>query len=143
MSSCCTPATDETNSVAEGAGCCTVPNEQEAAPNTAFVQHCPVCGQKGKGVDTQTVKAMLDISLHAIRPSGYGFCCTEDCPVVYFSRDGEHHMQCAQSSEDAADAESIADCLSKPVFLWYLEIHDGTGIVAANLYRIDHIVGIP
>ena len=92
MSSCCTPATNGTKTVAEGADCCAEPYEQEATPNTALIRHCPICSQKGKGVDTQTVKAMLDISLHAIRHSGYGFCRTEDCPVVYFSLDGEQTL---------------------------------------------------
>ena len=88
MSSCCTTEANETNGLAQSAGCA-VPDEQEAAQSAKRIQNCPVCGTKGKGVDTQTVKAMLDISLHAIRPSGYGFCRTDDCPVVYFSLDGE------------------------------------------------------
>jgi hypothetical protein len=36
-------------------------------------------------MDTQTVKAMLAISLEALaESSAYRFCCTSDCPVVYF-----------------------------------------------------------
>lgn len=69
--------------------CCTESNDTESAQTSDRNQYCPDCGAKGKGVDTQTVKAMLDISLHAIRSSGYGFCSTEECPVVYFSLDGE------------------------------------------------------
>ena len=57
---------------------------EEALPR----QQCPACGQKGKRVDTLTVKAMLRISLHNVRSSGYLFCPSRSCPVVYFSRDG-------------------------------------------------------
>ena len=77
MSSCCLPASDGVNHDVE---------------RNELIQHCPVCGKRGKGVDTLTVKAMLDCSLHAIRPSGYGFCRSQDCPVVYFSRDGEQTL---------------------------------------------------
>ncbi len=59
-------------------------------PTAAQVQHCPVCGKKGKPVDMETVKAMLAVSLHKIQPdSAYRFCPQEDCPVVYFADDGE------------------------------------------------------
>jgi hypothetical protein len=50
---------------------------------------CPQCGQKGRGVDTQTVKAMLALTLHKIRATHYYFCSTAECSVVYFSADGE------------------------------------------------------
>ena len=50
---------------------------------------CPQCGQSGRAIDTQTVKAMLAVSLHAIRPVSYYFCPTEQCAVVYFMQDGE------------------------------------------------------
>ena len=48
---------------------------------------CPECGAVGAPVDTQTVKAMLAVSLMAVKPSGYRFCATSDCPVVYYSQD--------------------------------------------------------
>jgi hypothetical protein len=91
MSSCCTPAQNGLSGVTEGAGCA-VHDEETVGPNSLRIQHCPVCGQKGKGVDTLTVKAMLAVSLHAIHPVGYGFCRTEDCLVIYFSLDGEQTM---------------------------------------------------
>lgn len=89
--------------------CCTVPEPEEQAPENAvdaccgpeaeletgftFVsparETCPRCGEKGKKVDTMTVKAMLAISLEAIRPVSYRFCRTETCPVAYFSADGQ------------------------------------------------------
>ena len=50
--------------------------------------HCPACGQKGKKVESLTIKAMLEVSLLAIRDVSYLFCRTAECPVVYFSADG-------------------------------------------------------
>jgi hypothetical protein len=55
----------------------------------ALPLHCPLCGIKGKRVDTLTVKALLAISLAAIRPGSYRFCATPDCLVVYYTEEGE------------------------------------------------------
>ena len=52
-------------------------------------KQCPRCGQTGRPVDTQTVKAMLATTLHAIRPTHYHFCQTVGCPIVYFAEDGQ------------------------------------------------------
>ncbi len=78
MSSCCTlpPSDPESISLIR----------KEASPPTSY---CPTCGQKGQLVATQTVQAMLAISLEAIRPGLYYFCRTTDCPVVYFSETGQ------------------------------------------------------
>ena len=48
----------------------------------------PRCGQKGKPVGQQLVKAMLAVSLRRVTSDEYFFCRTENCPVVYYSRDG-------------------------------------------------------
>lgn len=73
-SDCCSPTDDS----------CAVSAKQLI--NAAI---CPSCGQKGKSVDTQTVKAMLLVSLEAVRPLAvYRFCRTLDCPVVYFDETG-------------------------------------------------------
>lgn len=70
MSDCCS----STNEI------CSVP-EIKAADTTV----CPSCGQKGKTVATQTVKALLAISLEAVsETTTYRFCRTPDCTVVYF-----------------------------------------------------------
>ncbi len=92
MSSCCTPGTNGTDIMGENLDCCSVPGSEERAQPATRIQNCPTCGEKGQGVDTQTVKALLDISLHNIRLSGYAFCRTEDCPAVYFSLDGEQTL---------------------------------------------------
>ncbi len=60
---------------------------------------CPECGQKGKPIDSSTVKAMLSMSLTQVRPVSYLFCGTTDCPVVYFSKDGAQTFTTAQVRE--------------------------------------------
>jgi hypothetical protein len=59
-----------------------LPTERHAAT-------CPQCGQTGKVVQGQTVKALLTISLRAVREVEYRFCRTSTCPVVYFTSDGQ------------------------------------------------------
>lgn len=41
----------------------------------------------GKTVDTQTVQALLAVSLHSLRAEHYRFCRKKDCPIVYFATD--------------------------------------------------------
>jgi hypothetical protein len=50
--------------------------------------HCPSCGDKGKSIDTQTVKTLLALSLRLLQADAYRFCSTPTCPLVYFSGDG-------------------------------------------------------
>lgn len=91
MSSYCPPTdTRPQDAITQADDCCAVPAAGVASAAVAnSIQDCPSCGRKGKTVDTQTVKAMLAISLKALRSSGYRFCRTPDCRVVYFSTDGE------------------------------------------------------
>ncbi len=49
---------------------------------------CPTNGKIGRAVSTQTVKAMLNLPLSALRPVDYRFCSDPDCPTVYYSADG-------------------------------------------------------
>jgi len=96
--------------------CCSTSGETfaSAARPAAAVQHCPVCGKRGKKVDTQTVKAMLAVSLEEVRPVGYRFCRTEDCSVVYFAEDGEQVFGEATLREQVhqkhPDAEDVFAC---------------------------------
>jgi len=70
MSDCCS-STEEANGI-----------EKIEAVNTLL---CPSCNQKGKTVDTQTVKSLLAISLEEVDESViYRFCKTADCPITYF-----------------------------------------------------------
>lgn len=86
-------ATPQPTCCATDSSCATKP------PTAAQVQHCPVCGRKGKPVG-MTVKAMLAVSLHEIQPdSTYRFCATPSCPIVYFANDGEQRFTEAQLRE--------------------------------------------
>lgn len=49
---------------------------------------CPHCSNRGRFIDTQTVKSMLAIPLYVVRAVRYFFCPTAACPIVYFSEDG-------------------------------------------------------
>ena len=96
MADCCAPNTNgSTSEVAQIADCCATPNNQannqvQQEHPTQLQKECPVCGKKGKKVGIETVKAMLAITLHEIRPaSNYLFCRTKDCSVVYFADDGQ------------------------------------------------------
>ena len=89
MSSCCTPVNEQSN---QGGDCCSTTTSAVEPAAVELSRHCPACGEKGKKVDTNTVKAMLAISLHTIQPNGYAFCRSEDCPVVYFALDGEQTL---------------------------------------------------
>ena len=85
-----------------GAASCELPGlVRPARPASA----CPSCGQKGKAVDGQTVKALLAISLAYVTHEPYLFCRTRDCPVVYFSADGEETFTADQMRERAYQKE--------------------------------------
>ena len=82
MSTCCSSANRE--------GTCSGVSVQRIEPTGAVCQStCPRCEATGKAVETRTVQALLAVSLQAIRRTGYHFCRTPDCPVVYFSNDGQ------------------------------------------------------
>ena len=79
------------------------------AHSQATSQVCPVCGTKGKNIDTQTVKAMLAVSLRGLGSATYRFCRTESCGVVYFGETGDVYSEdnlrerVHQKHPDAAD----------------------------------------
>jgi len=79
MSDCCS-STDES---------CAIPEVKTVSTSAGSVQAaCPSCGKKGKTVDTQTVKALLAITLEAVNESTtYRFCRTPDCSIVYFDEE--------------------------------------------------------
>ena len=49
---------------------------------------CPTNGKMGRRMDTQVVKAMLNLPLNVLRNVEYRFCSDPDCPTVYYSVDG-------------------------------------------------------
>src|SRR5260370_20427832 len=70
---------------------------------------CPTCRHKGKAVDGATVKAMLAVSLLAVRDTPYMFCREADCPVAYFSADGTQTFTIDQLRERVFQKETDSD----------------------------------
>ena len=89
MSDCCVwPVNAGQSEEANGESYCTPVVAGNGVKSTAAqTNRCPACGQKGKKVDGLTLRAMLNVSLLALRDASYLFCRTADCPVVYFSDD--------------------------------------------------------
>jgi len=87
---------------------------QDFQRETRSVSACPECGRKGKPVQTQTVKAMLSVSLREVRDAGYLFCRTKACPIVYFSFDGEQTFTVEEIRERVykkqPDSEEVFIC---------------------------------
>lgn len=88
MSDCCSLPTEPTQTTVTTEACCTVSTDRATAAPRGQAAACPRCGAKGKKVDTQTVKALLAVSLRRLHAQEYRFCRTPDCPVVYFAADG-------------------------------------------------------
>lgn len=102
MTSCCSLPVDENGFLIE------IPDEIAPKPKRAE-NICPECGQKGKPVDTATVKAQLSVSLRHIGQIPYLFCRTHACPIVYFSSDGEQTFTTEQVRERVYQKEPEAD----------------------------------
>ncbi|NJN19202.1 MAG: hypothetical protein HC822_24595 [Oscillochloris sp.] len=49
------------------------------------VAACPQCGRMGKAVPTQTVRALVAISLREVPDKEYRFCASPECAVVYYA----------------------------------------------------------
>ena len=89
---------------------------------------CPVCGLRGKPVKGQTVKAILSVSLREVQDVEYLFCKTQNCPVVYFSPDGEQVFTIEQVRESVYQKEPESD----DVFACYCFRHTVGDIRAAS-----------
>lgn len=107
---CCAPVDSDQRVVSlNRESCCTpvwVDKDRKLA--TAQTNLCPTCGQKGKKVDSLIPKAMLNVSLLAVREIPYLFCRTADCPVVYFAADGlqvftKDHIRVPVHQKEPAD----------------------------------------
>jgi hypothetical protein len=71
--------------------------------------NCPKCGQKGKPVEGQTVKAMLSVTLREIKNDAYRFCHVETCPVVYFAVQSNQVFTTSDLRERVYQKESHAE----------------------------------
>lgn len=97
IQNCCLPVETGQQEAGEQIDNCCAPL-QASMGRTAVTpsNRCPTCGQKGKKVERLTLKAMLEVSLLAVRDVPYLFCRTAACPVVYFSADGTQSFTKAQ-----------------------------------------------
>jgi hypothetical protein len=95
---------------------------------TRATNACPVCREKGKPVQRQTVKALLSVSLREVQGVEYLFCKTQTCPVVYFSSDGEQTFIVEQVRERVYQKEPDAE----EVFVCYCFRHTVGDIRAAS-----------
>lgn len=113
MSDCCTPVEAGNDKNATVESCCT-PAVAAKENGSAQTHHCPICGQKGKKADSITLKAMLKVSLLALRDTPYLFCRTADCEVVYFSTDGTQTFTkaqiCVPVYQKEPDDETVPIC---------------------------------
>jgi hypothetical protein len=71
--------------------------------------NCPNCGEKGKLVQGQTVKALFNSSLRQLEETNYYFCCTQSCAAVYFSSNGKSVVTTSQLRERVYQKEPNAD----------------------------------
>jgi len=97
---------------------CDLPSQTIQRPARA-ANACPECGQIGRPVQGQTVKALLAVSLREVRDVAYLFCRTRTCPVVYFSSDGTQTFTTSQVRERVYQKEPDTD----DVFVCYCFRH--------------------
>ncbi len=117
--------------------CCSNPaaGSQVCELPSATIQHdphgvatCVVCGEKGKPVQGQTVKAVLSVTLRHVQDVEYLFCRTPTCPVVYFTSDGTQTFTLQQVRERVYQKEPDAE----DVFVCYCFRHTAGEIRAAS-----------
>ncbi|MHB8136149.1 MAG: putative iron-sulfur cluster-binding metallochaperone [Anaerolineaceae bacterium] len=112
---------------------------------------CPDCGQKGKPVHGQTIKALLSVSLNRIREADYYFCRSTACSVVYFTADGNSKFTTGQIRERVYQKEpnqgdvfvcycfkhTIADILNATPEEFNALLHDINSGINANHCACD------
>jgi len=69
--------------------CC--PSSSNKESGSRWQRLCPQDGTKGKPVQLITLKSLLvPVALEQLNPAtAYGFCPSPNCPVVYFSEQGQ------------------------------------------------------
>ncbi len=92
---------------------------------------CSACGQKGKPVHAETVKALLSVSLRAVRDAEYLFCRTRSCPIVYFTPDRSQTFTAEDMGERVYQKEPGTDS----VFVCYCFRHTVGDVRAASPER--------
>lgn len=75
---------------------------------------CPGCGNQGRAVAIETVRALVRISLRSLEPASYRFCATPGCFTVYYSDGNGQPILIEQVREvvyqKAADQEQVLIC---------------------------------
>ena len=97
---------------------------------------CPECGQAGKSVQGQTVKALLSVSLRSVSDGAYLFCRTQSCPIVYFTTDGGQTFTTEQVRERVYQKEPDTDM----VFICYCFRHTVGEVRTASGHMQEQIV---
>jgi hypothetical protein len=73
--------------------CCSIKSPAEASlfkAAQARTHHCPECDQPGKLVETKTLKHIVQTChLERVNQTGFLFCRSADCNVVYFHPNGD------------------------------------------------------
>ena len=100
------------------------------------VTACPVCNEKGKPAQGQTVKALLAVTLRQVQNVEYLFCRTPTCPVVYFTLDGDQTFTADQVRERVYQKEPNAE----DVLICYCFRHTVGEIRAASAQTRDSIL---
>lgn len=108
------------------------PSEVSEHKNT----NCPHCGQDGKRVEGQTVKAMLSITLREVQGDEYRFCCTETCPVIYFAVQGNQVFTRSEVRERVYQKEPQAE----DVLVCYCFNHSASEIRRASPGERENIL---
>lgn len=112
---------------------------------------CPGCGQPGKLVQGQTVKALIATSLRAVQDTYYYFCRTESCDTVYFSAGGSSIFTISQVRERVYQKEpasgdvwvcycfrhTVADILNAPPETFATILNDIQVGIQANQCACD------
>jgi hypothetical protein len=70
---------------------CCCPSSSNKESGSPWQRLCPQDGTKGKPVQLVTLKSLLvPVALEQLNPAtAYGFCPSPNCPVVYFSEQGQ------------------------------------------------------
>lgn len=70
---------------------CCCPSSPNKESGSRWQRLCPQDGTKGKPVQLITLKSLLvPVALEQLNPAtAYGFCPSPNCPVVYFSEQGQ------------------------------------------------------
>ncbi|MEK6753140.1 MAG: hypothetical protein AABZ00_12850 [Chloroflexota bacterium] len=110
-----------------GSDVCELPSSTIQRVSRAAIA-CPVCGEKGKPVQGQTVKALLSVTLHQMKNVEYLFCRASTCHVVYFTPDGKQTFDTQQVRERVFQKEPDAD----DVFVCYCFSHTAGEVRAAS-----------